>query len=113
ILEDTEKTEALTIPRTAVLTDQEGDYVYVVGADNKAQQRRVKLGQSMPAYAAVLSGLIEGENVIVDGIQRVRPGQVVSPGPAAAQLPLPAAGSAAPAPAAPAPAASAPAGGSR
>jgi len=93
ILEDTEKTEALAVPRAAVLTDQEGDYVYVVGADNKAQQRRVKLGQSTPAYAAVLSGLTEGENVIVDGIQRVRPGQAVAPGPAAAQLPPPAGGS--------------------
>jgi membrane fusion protein, multidrug efflux system len=93
ILEDTEKTEALAVPRAAVLTDQEGDFVYVVGADNKAQQRRVKLGQSTPAYAAVLSGLSDGESVIVDGIQRVRPGQVVAPGPAAAQLPPPAGGS--------------------
>jgi membrane fusion protein, multidrug efflux system len=120
ILEDTEKTEAIAIPRAAVLSDQEGDYVYVVGADNKAMQRRIKLGQSTPPYAAVLSGLTEGENVIVDGIQRVRPGQVVSPGPASAQLPTPAPGSpapapapAAPAPAAPAPAASPPASGSR
>ena len=85
ILENSEKTQALAIPRAAVLSDQEGDYVYVVGADNKAQQRRVKLGQSTPAFAAVLSGLSEGENVIVDGIQRVRPGQVVAPGPAAQQ----------------------------
>jgi len=123
ILEDTEKTEAIAIPRAAVLSDQEGDYVYVVGADNKAMQRRIKLGQSTPPYAAVLSGLTEGENVIVDGIQRVRPGQVVAPGPASASLPTPAPGSpalgsaapapAAPAPAAPAPAASAPASGSR
>jgi membrane fusion protein (multidrug efflux system) len=87
VLEDTEQTEALAVPRSAVLSDQEGDYVYVVGADNKAQQRRVKLGQSTPAYAAVLSGLTEGENVIVDGIQRVRPGQVVAPGPAAVTVP--------------------------
>jgi membrane fusion protein, multidrug efflux system len=94
ILEGSEKTEALTVPRTAVLSDQEGDYVYVVGADNKALQRRVKLGQSLPAYATVLSGLTEGENVIVDGIQRVRPGQVVAPGPAAAQLPPAGAGAA-------------------
>src|SRR5262249_34087954 len=93
ILEDSEKTDAIAIPRAAVLADQEGDYVYVVGADNKAEQRRVKLGQSTPAYAAVLSGLNEGENVIVDGIQRVRPGQVVAPGPAAAQMPMPGAAS--------------------
>ena len=92
VLEDTDKTEAITVPRSAVLTDQEGDYVYVVGADNKAQQRRVKLGQSLPAAASVLSGLTEGENVIVDGIQRVRPGQLVAPGPAAAQLPPPTGG---------------------
>src|SRR5262249_55560390 len=109
ILEDTEKTDAITIPRAAVLSDQEGDYVYVVGSDNKATQRRIKLGQSTPPYAAVLSGLTEGENVIVDGIQRVRPGQAVSPGPAA---PLPGA-PAAPAPAGSAPGASAPASGSR
>jgi membrane fusion protein, multidrug efflux system len=87
ILEDTDKTEAIAIPRAAVLSDQEGDYVYVVGADNKATQRRVKLGQSTGPYAAILSGLTEGENVIVDGIQRVRPGQAVSPAPASAQLP--------------------------
>ena len=43
--------------------------------DNKAQQRRVKLGQSTPATAVVTSGLNEGEMVIVDGMQRVRPGQ--------------------------------------
>lgn len=107
ILEDTDKTEAIAIPRAAVLSDQEGDYVYVVGGDNKAMQRRIKLGQSTPPYAAVLSGLNEGENVIVDGIQRVRPGQVVSPGPAAAALP------AGTPPAPSAPARSAPASGSR
>lgn len=83
ILEDAQPVEALTIPRAAVLTDQSGDYVYVVGTDDKVQQRRIQLGQSSPALAVVGSGLTEGENVVVDGIQRVRPGQVVSPGPAA------------------------------
>jgi membrane fusion protein (multidrug efflux system) len=84
ILEDSKPTEALTIPRAAVLTDQGGDYVYVVGDDNRATQRRIKLGQSVPPNAAVLDGLKDGEKVVVDGIQRVRPGQPVSPGPAAA-----------------------------
>ncbi|HEY6979378.1 efflux RND transporter periplasmic adaptor subunit [Reyranella sp.] len=83
ILEEPEPTEVLTVPRAAVLADQQGDYVFVVGADNKAEQRRVKLGQSTPALASVTSGLSEGEKVIVDGIQRVRAGQLVSPGPAA------------------------------
>jgi membrane fusion protein (multidrug efflux system) len=85
VLEDAQPVETLTIPRAAVLTDQSGDYVYVVGADDKAQQRRVQLGQSSPTTASVTNGLKEGENVIVEGIQRVLPGRAVSPGPASSQ----------------------------
>ncbi len=73
---------ALGIPRKAVLSDQQGDYVYVVGADNKVEQRRIQLGQSTPATAVVAGGLKDGEMVVSDGIQRVRPGIEVSPGPA-------------------------------
>jgi membrane fusion protein, multidrug efflux system len=72
----------LAIPRAAVLSDQQGDYVYVVDAQNKAQQRRIQLGQSTPSTALVTSGLPEGELVISEGLQRARPGEVVSPGPA-------------------------------
>jgi len=86
VLEDVEPTDALAVPRAAVLADQEGDYVFVVDKDNKAEKRRVKLGQSTPAFASIISGLKDGESVIVDGIQRVRPGQTVSPGPPAAQV---------------------------
>ena len=90
ILQDVEPTDALAVPRAAVLADQEGDYVFVVGKDNKAEKRRVKLGQSTPAFASITSGLTDGESVIVDGIQRVRSGQLVSPGPAAAPVQPPA-----------------------
>jgi len=72
----------LAISRAAVLSDQQGDYVYTVDAQNKAQQRRIQLGQSTPSIAVVTSGLNEGELVISEGIQRARPGEVVSPGPA-------------------------------
>src|SRR5207245_8636507 len=72
----------LAIPRAAVLSDQQGDYVYVVDAQNKAQQRRIQLGQSTPSTAVVTNGLNEGELVISEGLQRARPGEVVSPGPA-------------------------------
>jgi membrane fusion protein (multidrug efflux system) len=72
----------LGIPRAAVLSDQQGDYVYVVGEGNKAEQRRVKLGQSTPAIAVIADGLKEGETVISEGIQKVRPGAVVVPSPA-------------------------------
>jgi membrane fusion protein (multidrug efflux system) len=90
VLEDVEPTDALAVPRAAVLADQEGDYVFVVGKDDKAEKRRVKLGQSTPAFASITSGLIDGESVIVEGIQRVRPGQPVSPGPAAPSVQPPA-----------------------
>jgi len=90
LLQDVKPTEALAVPRSAVLADQQGDYVFVVDKDNKVEKRPVKLGQSTPALAAVTSGLSEGENVVVDGIQRVRPGLVVSPGPAAQQVAPPA-----------------------
>ena len=90
LLQDVKPTEALAVPRSAVLADQQGDYVFVVDKDNKVEKRPVKLGQSTPALAAVTSGLSEGDNVVVDGIQRVRPGLVVAPGPAAQQVQPPA-----------------------
>ena len=65
-----------------MLSDQQGDYVFVLGTDNKAEQRRITLGQSTSTVAAVTNGLSAGEKVIVEGLQRVRPGQPVSPGPA-------------------------------
>jgi membrane fusion protein (multidrug efflux system) len=73
---------ALGIPRKAVLSDQQGDYVYVVGTGNKVEQRRIQLGQSTPTTAVVAGGLKDGDMVVTDGIQRVRPGIEVSPGPA-------------------------------
>jgi membrane fusion protein, multidrug efflux system len=83
LLEGVQPVEVLAIPRSAVLSDQQGDYVFTLGADDKAEQRRIQLGQSTPPFiAAVTSGLAAGEKVIVEGLQRVRPGQAVSPGPA-------------------------------
>jgi membrane fusion protein (multidrug efflux system) len=86
LLEGVEPVEVLAIPRSAVLSDQQGEYVYVVGADNKAEQRRIQLGQSTSTVAAVTSGLSDGEKVIVEGLQKVRPGQAVAPGPASALI---------------------------
>lgn len=72
---------ALGIPRAAVMSDQGGNFVYVVGAENKVERRPVQLGQSTPATAIVAGGLNEGETVILEGLQRARPGIVVAPGP--------------------------------
>jgi membrane fusion protein (multidrug efflux system) len=86
MLEGVEPVEVLAIPRAAVLSDQQGEYVFTVGPGNKAEQHRVQLGQSTPTIAAVMSGISLGDKVIVEGLQRVRPGMVVAPGPASALI---------------------------
>jgi membrane fusion protein (multidrug efflux system) len=86
LLEGVEPVEVVAIPRSAVLSDQQGEYVFVLGPDNKAEQRRIKLGQSTATIAAVTTGLSLGDKVIVEGLQKVRPGQPVAPGPANALL---------------------------
>jgi membrane fusion protein (multidrug efflux system) len=82
LLEGVQPVTVLAIPRAAVLSDQQGDYVYVVDAQNKAQVRRIQQGQSTPTVAVITSGLKQGELVVSEGVQRVRPGEAVSPGPA-------------------------------
>ncbi len=84
LLEGVQPVEVLAIPRSAVLTDQQGDYVYILGPDNKAEQRRIQLGQSTAAVASVMTGITLGEKVIAEGLQRVRSGQPVNPGPVSA-----------------------------
>ncbi|HXC29350.1 MAG TPA: efflux RND transporter periplasmic adaptor subunit [Stellaceae bacterium] len=82
LLEGVEPITVLAVPSAAVLSDQQGDYVYVVDAQNKAQVRRIQQGQSTPSLAVITNGLKEGELVITEGLQRVRPGEAVSPAPA-------------------------------
>lgn len=86
-VEGAEPAQAIVIPRAAVLQDQGGSFVFVVGTDNLAQRRNIALGRSSPETAVVERGLEAGENVVVEGVQRVRPGQPVAP---AAATPPPA-----------------------
>src|SRR4030088_3101188 len=86
MLEGVQPVKVLAIPRSAVLSDQQGDYVFVVSADSKAEQRRIQLGQSTSTVASVINGLALGDKVIAEGLQRVRPGQPVAPGPASALI---------------------------
>jgi membrane fusion protein (multidrug efflux system) len=69
---------ALTIPQSAVQLDQAGRYVLVVDAAKKVEQRRITTGVEQGRDVVVTNGLKEGEQVIVEGIQKVRPGQVVT-----------------------------------
>lgn len=84
LLEGAEPVQAIVIPRAAVAQDQQGFFVYIVDGENKAQRRNIRLGTSTPENATVEEGLQVGDKVITEGIQRVRPGQVVNPAPASA-----------------------------
>jgi membrane fusion protein (multidrug efflux system) len=48
-------------PAAAVMSDQSGNYVYVVGADNKVERRPIKLGQSTAVAAVIADGVKQGE----------------------------------------------------
>lgn len=81
-VEGAEPVQAIVIPRAAVLQDQGGNYVLVVGEGNQAQRRPVRLGATQGDQVVIEEGLRGGETVISEGLQRVRPGQPVNPAPA-------------------------------
>ena len=103
-LEQAQVSNAITLPQQAVTRTQQGDRIMVVGADGKPSPRMVKVGAARNNQWIVLEGLKEGEQVMVDGFQKL---QMMPPGTPVKAVPWQAPGSAA-APAA-APAASAPA----
>jgi len=76
--------ERLLVPVAAVQTDQTGNYVLTVGAGNKVAQQPIVTGQQIAQNYIVTKGLTAGERVIVTGVQKVRPGEVVNPTEAAA-----------------------------
>lgn len=69
-----EASAKLVVPQAAVQRDQKGDFVLVVGADGLVEQRAITTGQQVETDFVVEDGLQEGESVIVEGLQRVRPG---------------------------------------
>ena len=75
------KGSALLINERAVGTDQNKKFVLVVGADNKAAYREVTLGASVNGLRVVKTGLAANERIVVNGLQRVRPGALVAPQP--------------------------------
>jgi multidrug efflux system membrane fusion protein len=70
---------ALLISERAVGTDQDKKFVMVVGADNTAAYREVELGGMAKGMRIVAQGLSAGERLVVNGLQRVRPGTLVDP----------------------------------
>ncbi len=74
---------AILVPQVAVTRDEKGDaVVWVVGADNKAQQRTVTATRTVGSNWVVTAGLRSGERIITQGIANLRPGADVRPVPA-------------------------------
>lgn len=79
VLQSAEPKPALLIPQAAIQEDQGGRFVLVVGADNKAEVRRIETGARVGMLWEVASGLAAGERVIYEGLQKVQPGVAVTP----------------------------------
>lgn len=69
----------ISVPQSAVQKDREGFFVLSVNKDNKVELRRVKMGEQFEGRWRVEHGLMKGERVIIQGLQKARPGTVVKP----------------------------------
>jgi RND family efflux transporter MFP subunit len=74
-----ENPDALLIPETALVETQAGTHVFVVGKDKKVESRKVVAGSSYKQQRVINEGLKLGESVIIEGVQKVRPGMAVKP----------------------------------
>jgi membrane fusion protein (multidrug efflux system) len=77
VIRERREAPRLVIPQAALQADQSGYYALVVNAQHAVELRRVQTGPNLDADIVVTSGVSEGDKVIVDGIQKVRPGQIV------------------------------------
>ena len=89
VIEAAKAPTVLAITQSAIAIDQSGSFVFVVGDGNKVETRRIKTGVTRDGLTAIDEGLKQGDKVIVQGQQRVRPGMVVTPQPAPAAIAAP------------------------
>jgi membrane fusion protein (multidrug efflux system) len=80
-LEQAETSNGIVVPQQAVTRGSSGDTVMVVGADGKVVPRPVKIGAAIGGQWVVLEGLVAGEQVMVDGFQKLRANAPVKPVP--------------------------------
>ncbi len=78
-LESKEPADRLIISQAAIQRDQQGPFVLVVDEQNMIEQRYLVTGETIETGIIVQDGLVAGEQVIVEGLQRVRPGVEVDP----------------------------------
>lgn len=74
LIESPMKDEALLIPQSAVQEDQQGRFVMVLTPQSKVEKRLVELGERFGVNWQVNSGLEPGDKIVVDGLQKIRPG---------------------------------------
>lgn len=75
-----EASDAIVLPQQALQRDPAGNpSVQLINAENKIEKRRVRLGQALGAQWLVLDGVKAGDRVMVDGFQKARVGQAVTP----------------------------------
>jgi multidrug efflux system membrane fusion protein len=70
--------DAVVIPTAAVQFGSRGPYVFVVNEQNLAMVRDLQLGPADGEFQAILNGLKAGENVIIEGVDRLREGRPVT-----------------------------------
>ena len=80
-LEQAQASNAITLPQQAVTRSPQGDSVMVVGADGKVKPRPVKVGSQQGGQWVIVDGLKAGEQVMVDGFQKLRGDAAVKPVP--------------------------------
>jgi membrane fusion protein (multidrug efflux system) len=71
--------DSILVPERAVTELQGKNFVWVIGADNKATQRAVKVGETLGENLLILEGLKAGERIITEGLQKVREGAPAQP----------------------------------
>ncbi len=64
----------LTVPSPAIMTGENGTYVYLVGGDHAARSQNVTVGRQVGEYVVIAKGLTEGQQVVIDGQLRLVPG---------------------------------------
>jgi len=77
VVESSTAKPVLVVPVGAIQINQSGTFVLIVNADNKIEVRPVETASQAGNGVAVAKGLAEGDRVVIEGVQKVRPGQTV------------------------------------
>jgi membrane fusion protein, multidrug efflux system len=79
--------QAIVVPEPALMSNGDAFFVFVIDEEGAAQMRRIEVGYRLPGKAEVVKGLKPGEKVVVEGVQKLRPGAPVRLAPPEASLP--------------------------